>query len=163
MLYHLGLAMAYRRASGPYIPDLLWYASMTSVLLASWVGSLSLHRALLAMFLCSTLDHRAGTDCRTSRIYVDRQDHKARRAMGVAERQLEHHRHLDDLLPYSADASSHARGALPRDVQDVYKYRRDAHRVCRSPFHHRNRSRRHIRPESATRLCVWPRLDQLLC
>ena len=34
---------------------------------------------------------------------------------------LQRHRHLNDLLPSPVSASAHARGALPGDIQDVYK------------------------------------------
>jgi hypothetical protein len=49
-----------------------------------------------------------------------------RRAVGhtASERELERHRHLNDLLPSPLNASTHARAALHRDIQDVYKHRR---------------------------------------
>jgi hypothetical protein len=55
-----------------------------------------------------SLQYSRSLHCRASRIYFDRQDHKARRAMGLAERRLEYHRYLDDLLPSPSDASPRA-------------------------------------------------------
>ena len=71
---------------------------------------------------------------------------RRRRAMGLSKRELEHHRHVDDLLPAPTNASTLAAGAQLGDVQDVHQYRCDAYRVLSAPFHHRHWCSRHFGP-----------------
>jgi hypothetical protein len=111
----------------------------------------------------SARDHSGGGESLTQHIFAARQAYPLHRAMGLAERELERHRHLDDLLSYLADTGTHARDSLPRDVQDVFKRRRDAHRIRRAPFHPRNLSRRHSGPRWTAHLCVWLCLEHFLC
>ena len=72
--------------------------------------------------------------------------------MGLAQRELECRRHLDDLLSSSADASASTAGPHPIDIQDVYKYCRYAHRVCGTLHHPWYYRRRHRSPEETTHL-----------
>ena len=67
--------------------------------------------------------------------------------MGLSERELERYRHPDDMLPSSADASAYARGALPGDVQHIYKHCYDAHRVRGTLFYPGDLSHYHRRTE----------------
>jgi hypothetical protein len=70
-----------------------------------------------------------------------------RRAMGLSERELEHHRHLDDLLSRPTNASTLAASARSRDiVQDVHQSGCDACRVRRALFHPQHRSSRQLGP-----------------
>jgi hypothetical protein len=79
----------------------------------------------------------------TSRLYPEHHASR-RRTMGLSERELEHRRHLDDLLPPPTDASALAASARFRDVQDIHQYRRDDHRVLRALYPRRHRcTRRH--------------------
>jgi len=82
--------------------------------------------------------------------------------VGLVEREPECHRHLDDLLPSLADASTRTGDTLPRDVEDVYKHRRDTHRVSRAPFHPRDRSHHHSGQECTAHVCVCLCLDHVL-
>ena len=70
----------------------------------------------------------------------------ARSAMDFSERELEHHRHVDDLLPPPTNASTLAAGAQLGDVQDVHQYRCDARRVLSAPFYRRRWFARHLGP-----------------
>ena len=109
MLHHLGLTMAYRRISSTYLPGFLWCASCHCAAVHS-VEQLTVMRirAFSRIFHFRALDRHAGGVCRTSRIFAKRQAYPARRAVGLAERELEHHPHLNDLLPSPAHASTHA-------------------------------------------------------
>jgi hypothetical protein len=64
--------------------------------------------------------------------------------MGLSERKLEHHRHLDDLLSPATNASTLAASGRIRGVQDVHQYRCDARRVRRTIYHRRHWCSRHI-------------------
>src|SRR5579863_7012292 len=63
-------------------------------------------------FLCSALDHHAGGVCHAWHILAGRQAYPPRRAVDLAERGLECHRHFDDLLPSPANAGTNARDTL---------------------------------------------------
>ena len=86
----------------------------------------------------------------------------SRRGVGLADRQPEYYRHLDDMLPYPAGASTHAGGALTRDVQHVHKHRGGAHRVRCPDFRHRDRSRRRDGQELTAHLCIFRYLGLVL-
>ena len=86
----------------------------------------------------------------------------SRRGVGLADRQLEYYRHLDDMLPSPAGASTHARGALTRGVQRVHKHRGGAHRVRCPVFRHRDRSRRRGGQAFTVHLCIFRYLGLVL-
>ena len=75
---------------------------------------------------------------------------------------LEWHRHLDDMPPSPPDASARAGDTLPRNVKDVYKRRRDAHRVRGTYFHHWDWSHHSSSPEWTADLFVYICLDCVL-
>jgi len=99
---------------------------------------------------------------RGSRIFAEQQARPLHHGMGITERDLECHRHLNDLLSCPAVASTHAGGAHPKNIQHVYKYRHDTHRVCGTLVHRRNRSRHYGGPECTAPLCVWLCLERIL-
>src|SRR5579863_5052456 len=101
----------------------------------SHVSFISWSTHVLFHFRCSAFYHHGCRERHTGYFYTEREARPARCAVGLVERELEHHRHLDDLLPSHAHASPNTGDAPPRDVQNVYKRRHDVHRVCRTPFH----------------------------
>ena len=128
------------------LPALIYLASSGADIIRSLLTNQTAHcRAVdsfVFVFSCSARD-LVGVGLRPiSRLYP-KQHAPRRRTMGLSERELEHHRHLDDLLPPPTDANALAASARSRDVQDVHQHRRDDRRVLRALYPHRHRRSRH--------------------
>jgi hypothetical protein len=140
VLRDLGLPMARHRDSGSHIPGFLWCGR--------FIPSLSTSRRDVDFFffvICSVCDLIGDRLGPTSTLYHEQLASK-RHTVGLFDRELEHRRHLDDLLSPPADASTLAERAQSRDDQDVHQYRHDGRRVLRALYYHRHRCSRHRGP-----------------
>src|SRR5712691_5422304 len=160
MLNNLWFEMVCPRASDTDIPGFFWYAERNLFIWCS--GSLLCFLAFFWFVRGRGLygDSEILT-VSSPHIFSARKACPPHRAVGIAERDLECHHHLDDLLPSPPDASTHAGGA-PRAVQHVHKHCHDAHRVCGTLHHPWNWSGHRSSPEWTTPRCVLLCLERVL-
>ena len=105
-------------------------------------------RALISF--CSARGRHCGGEHLAWHTVTERQECFLERFVVLVERGIECHRHLDDLLPYPADARADTGGAPPEVVQHVYQRRHDAHRIRGALFHPRHLSHHHSGPGCTT-------------